>query len=142
MKSLKSEHKLIESYREASYTLTTYLESKEPGLEFDPPSPFCSRQQRSKPLSTLSSKPGDSNLNRNENARPNSSEPTPCPDLDAEDARNPLAILELGSGMGIIVAKLVQLINRGANGDSTGKLKVPRSPSLIKFEEQPGPWYR
>ena len=99
------------THREAAYTLTTYLESEEPGIEFDPPSPFSALRQHSTSLFTLSPEPGDLNLNPKEKARPNSSEPTPCSDLDAEGVPKPLAILELGSGTGIIIAKLAELLN-------------------------------
>ena len=83
---------------------------------------------------TLSPEPGDLNLNRKEKACPNSSEPTPCTDLDAEGVPKPLAILELGSGTGIIIAKLAKLINdqlvSNFSPPSLHPVKLINSPSL------------
>lgn len=114
--------KIIQTHRtrEAAYTLTTYLESKEPGIQFDPPSPFSARRAplQRRPSSTSLSSQVDSNFNHK---RPSSSEPGPRPDLDVEDAPRPLTILELGSGTGIIVAKLAEIISdQGANNVPTG----------------------
>lgn len=114
--------KIIQTHRtrEAAYTLTTYLESKEPGIEFDPPSPFSTLRARlqRRPSSTSLSSHVDSNFNRR---RPSSSEPSSCPDLDLDDAPRPLTVLELGSGTGIIVAKLAEIISdQGANDVPTG----------------------
>lgn len=112
-----SESNLIERPREAAYTLTTYLESEETGLEFHPPSPFgFSAQLQRRPLSALNSNRGDLNLNHDGNWCPNSSEPGPCLDLDVKGVPGPLTVLELGSGTGIIIAKLAEIINKNARG--------------------------
>ena len=103
-----------ERLREAAYTLTTYLGSKEPGIEFDPPSPFSTRRarlQRRSSSTSLSHRAG-SNSNRKEGGQPGSSGPGLRPgQLDAEGALKPLTILELGSGMGITIAKLAEIIS-------------------------------
>jgi len=117
-------------YREAAYTLTTYLESKELSVEFDPPSPFSERRLHRQ---RLSSEPAYSNLNRNQGGQPNPSGPDSRPDLDAEDCPpNSLTVLELGSGTGIIIAKLAETISQGANDVPTGQFQVsvPLSPCL------------
>ncbi|KAF9645985.1 hypothetical protein BDM02DRAFT_379059 [Thelephora ganbajun] len=125
----KSQESAIQKYGiagrvwEAAYTLTTYLESKEPWIEFDPPSPFSSIWQRLS-LSTSLSKRVDSNLNRVENGSPNSSEPDPCPDLDVGDTPKPLTVLELGSGTGIIIAKLAEIIDQNANDAPTDDILI------------------
>jgi methylase of polypeptide subunit release factors len=64
------------------------------------------------PTTLGSSEPDDSNLIPKE-------KPTPSSDLDADGVPKPFTILELGSGTGIIIAKLAELINKSANDDST-----------------------
>ena len=76
----------------------------------------------------------DSNLNHSGKTCPNSSEPTPRSDLAVDDAQKSLTILELGSGTGIAIAKLAEIINRG---DPASQF-LP----LITFEDQSEPWYR
>ena len=105
--------------REAAYTLTAYLESKEPWVEFDPPSPFSARQL-CRSQSTSLPEHVYSNLNRNGNGRPGPSGPGSSPDLDAEHSPSPLTVLELGSGTGIIIAKLAEVIDRGVGDSSAG----------------------
>ena len=108
----------------------TYLESRESWIEFDPPSPFSPRRRHRQRL-TLS-EPGYANLNGDEGGRPNHSGPGSSSDLDAENPPNSLAILEIGSGTGIIVAKLAEIINQGATDAPTGQFQISHS---IVFEE-------
>lgn len=121
-----------ERLREAAYTLTTYLESKEPGIEFDPPSPFSTRRAHLQRRTSLSDRVV-SNFNRKESGRPSSSEPSSCPDLsDVEDAPKPLTILELGSGTGIIIAKLAEILSdRDANDVPVGWFQISLSSCLL-----------
>ena len=114
-------------HREAAYTLTTYLEPREPWIEFDPPSPFSARRQHRQRL-TLS-EPGCANLNRDEGGHPNPSGPSSSSDLDPEGSPTSLTILELGSGTGIIIAKLAEIINKGATDVPTGQFQISLSLS-------------
>ncbi|KAF9779000.1 putative methyltransferase-domain-containing protein [Thelephora terrestris] len=106
---------------EASYTLTTYLESKDPRIVFDPPSPFSTQRHL---LSTLTPERWGPNLNRDENWCPNSSKSNPRSNLDVEDVLKPLTILELGSGTGIIIAKLAEVINKEARDGPDGDVII------------------
>ena len=72
---------LVRRPGEAAYTPTTCLESKDPGIQFDPLSPF-SAGQRHRPLSTLKPKSHDPNLKHKENGGSTSSEHAPPVDLD------------------------------------------------------------
>lgn len=98
---------------------------------FDPPSPFSTQRHL---LSTLTPEPWGPNLNRDENWCPNSSKSNPRSNLDVEDVLKPLTILELGSGTGIIIAKLAEVINKEARDGPDGQFQVFHSPSLIALK--------
>jgi len=121
--------------REAAYTLTTYLESRESWIEFDPPSPFSARRQHCQRL--ILSEPGYANLNRDEGGHPNPSGPSSSSDLGVEHSPNSLTILELGSGTGIIIAKLAEIINQGATDVPTGQFQISFSRCVEEWAEPP-----
>jgi len=73
-------------------------------------------------LSTPLSERVDSNFNRNENG---DSGPGPSPRLDVGDHRHPaLTILELGSGTGVIVTKLAEIIDQDVDDASPDNILV------------------
>lgn len=123
-------HRRWYAHREAAYTLTAYLESKEPWIEFDPPSPFSARQLHPQRRALSASLPEhvDPNFNCNGNGCPG---PNSSTNLDAEDSPTPLTILELGSGTGIIIAKLAEIINQQARDVPAGQSQFLHTLSYV-----------
>ena len=70
------------------------------------------------------SEPVCSNLNRVEGGHPNPLGPSSSSDLDAEHLPNSLTVLELGSGTGIVVAKLAEIISQDVKDPPTGQFQI------------------